>query len=261
MTDDEPRVFEDDDKGYLAWCRDHAGGFVINALRGSFSDPVLHRAECKALQEQSGDRSGWTTYFVKVCADDPGDLTMWSYQHGAAPRDCAKCDPRGGRARAAPRKARTASMPAKPAAIETWLARLAASDPAEEKAGRRIVEWCEVQGLVLSFTKPVGAAEPESLVASLALPRGNVGIFSVGASTRTLFLDGDDLKRTKPFTTSVGYADLLKRVGSIPGVRPTPKGRYPNVATATLGDDETWASFAKVFDWIASEIRRSDRRR
>ena len=261
MTDDGPQVFEDDDKGYLAWCRDHAGGYVINALRGSLADPVLHRAECRTIGVQVGENTGWTTYYIKVCADDPGDLTMWSYQHGAAPRDCTKCDPRSGRARATPRKARTVATPATPKAIDAWLARLAASDPAEEIAGRRLIEWAGIRDLVLAFTKPAGTTEPESLVVSLALPRGNVGILSTGVTNRSTVLDGEELQRTMPFTTRVGYADLLARVQEIPKMRATIKGRYPNVATRDLSDDEAWASFSKVFDWIVAEIRRADRRR
>jgi hypothetical protein len=261
VTDDEPRVFEDDDVGYLAWCRDHPGGFVINALRGSFADPVLHRAECRAIQEHTGDDGGWTTAYVKVCADDPGDLTMWSYQQGTAPRDCTKCDPRGGRPKATPRKTRPSTAAATPATVDDWLAHLAATDPDDGAAGRRIIEWCGLQGLTLSFTKPVGSAVPESLVVSFALPRGNVGICTVAVGTRSLSLDGDELKRTQPFTTSVGYADLIDRVVAIPGARPAPKGRYPNLPIAALLGDETWASFTKAFEWILSEIRRSDTRR
>ena len=258
---DGPIVFEDDDAGYLTWCRDHSGGYVINALRGSYADPVLHRAECRTIQVQTGDRTGWTTYYIKACADDAGDLTMWSYQQGAAPRDCPRCDPRAGRLRAKPRKARTASTPATPTSTTDWLARLAANDATEEIGGRRLIEWAGEHDLMLAFTKPAGSTKPESLVISLALPRGNVGICSTGVVSRSTFLDGDELTRTKPFTTTVGYADLLARVQDVPGMRPTAKGRYPNIPTRDLSDDETWASFTKVFDWILAEVRRSDRRR
>lgn len=261
MSDPGPSIFQDDDRGFLAWCRDHAGGFVIDAARGSFADPVLHRAECRRIQERTGERGGWTTDHVKVCADDTGDLTMWSYQHGAAPRDCITCDPRGGRARATPRKARTSTTPATREAIDAWLSRLEANDANEAMAGRRLIDWCDQQGLVAAFTRAAGSAAPETLVVSLPLSRGNVGLCSVGIEARSLFLDGDELKRTRPFTTSVGYAGLLERVLEIPGMRPTPRGRYPNVPTADLGGDDAWAGFTKTFEWIASEIRRSDKRR
>jgi hypothetical protein len=60
MSDEGAALFEDDDAGYLQWSRRHPDGFVINALRGSFDDPILHRAECWSITRHIGDHKNWT---------------------------------------------------------------------------------------------------------------------------------------------------------------------------------------------------------
>src|SRR5688500_16343491 len=94
MDDSDVAFFEDDEDGYLEWSRTHRDGFMINALRGSLDDPVLHRADCRTITEQTGDHEDWTHHYVKVCADELGALRMWAYsQFGTASRECQICSP------------------------------------------------------------------------------------------------------------------------------------------------------------------------
>jgi hypothetical protein len=249
--------FEDDDASYLRWSQDHPDGFVINALRGSLADPIVHRAECWSITRHIGEHKDWTHHFVKICGDELGSLRMWSYQRiGTAPRDCQHCDPSGtAKGERRSKKPGTESFPATRQAIEAWLARIrTTSGEADERAAREIVEWSERQGLVSTFTRPDDKTEPERYLPLIALKRREVPVFGVMASKRRVFLAGPSLRETRPFSSMVGYDDLLDRVFAIPGMMTTPKEKYPNISLRELADPATWDEFTRVFFGIIADV-------
>lgn len=258
MSDEDVVLFEDDDAGYLQWSRRHPGGFVINALRGSFDDPVLHRAECWSITRHIGDHKDWTRQFVKLCAEEIGALRMWSYQRfGRPPRDCQHCDPGGvpkRPSRSRP-KAETRTIPATPEAVEEWLGRLRAFGEVHERVGRQIVAWSEAQGMEGTFTAPEDKALPERFLPFITSSRSRVAPFGVMAGTRRVFLGGRALREVRPYSTMVGYDDLLERVLAIPGMASTVKDEYPNISLEELGNQATWEHFTQVFEEIIAEIR------
>jgi hypothetical protein len=66
--------------------RGHVGrgwldGVCNNPVSGtpSLDYPILHRATCRSVSELPPRYEHWASAFVKVCADEKGDLLMWSY--------------------------------------------------------------------------------------------------------------------------------------------------------------------------------------
>lgn len=256
MTDDVV-VFQDDDEGYLAWSRAHPDGFVVNALRGSLGDPVLHRADCWSIATRTGERGRWTHDYVKLCAEETGPLVMWGYQtHGTGVRECQQCGPSGERPRAAPQaRGKTKTLVATPQVVEAWLVRLRGHDQVDAQVAKAILAWCTDQDLVAAFTGPEGKPTAETFVPLIALPGSNVAPFGVKAGDRRVFLGGDGLRTVRPFTTQVAYDEMVERVLTIPGMRPTPKSRYPNISLVELEDEATWSRFTEIFSRIIDEVR------
>jgi hypothetical protein len=84
-------VFEDNDAGYREWLYAHLSGYVVNAQRGSNpGEPILHRATCDTITP-TPDR-GFTTAYVKVCADKRWELDAWARESGRRLSACPFCD-------------------------------------------------------------------------------------------------------------------------------------------------------------------------
>jgi hypothetical protein len=256
MTD-EVVVFKDNDEGYLAWSRAHPDGFVVNALRGTLGDPVLHRADCWSITTRTGERELWTHDYVKLCAEATGPLVMWGYQtHGTGVRECQQCDPSGERARTPPLpRGKTKTIPATPQVVETWLARLRGHHEVDARVASMILAWCSDLGMVAAFTGPEGKPTAETFVPLIALSGANVAPFGVKAGDLRVFLGGDGLRTVHPFTTQVAYDEMVERVLTISGMRPTPKSRYPNISLVELEDGATWSRFTEIFGRIIDEVR------
>ncbi len=79
----------DADDAYLDWLGNHPHGFVLNCdRRPRPSYLVLHRAACRFLRP----RGSLTGSYIKVCADDPQEISAWAReQTGASPEPCRGC--------------------------------------------------------------------------------------------------------------------------------------------------------------------------
>ena len=88
--------FEDADRSYLAWLKQHPSGYVLNVLRThASSGAMLHRSECFTIRNEAFRRAGWTTgFYVKVCSPSREALRNWSLRFiDTLPPDCLKCKP------------------------------------------------------------------------------------------------------------------------------------------------------------------------
>lgn len=94
------RIFEDDDKGFLEWMREHPGSFVLNTRRRrSHPNCVIHRAGCPHLQgiRNAPDRGTLTgAPVVKVVAATVDALMEYVMTERSALRvmvkRCRSCD-------------------------------------------------------------------------------------------------------------------------------------------------------------------------
>jgi hypothetical protein len=86
-------LFEDDEDGFRTWLyANMAGGYVVNALRGSDpGQPVLHRAICETITPTPDKR--WTGEYVKVCSRERLELERWARQRDRRLTTCAFCGP------------------------------------------------------------------------------------------------------------------------------------------------------------------------
>ncbi len=67
------QTFVDDDEGYLAWLRDHPGGYVVNADRPPNPSYLrLHRTTCRTISGQPASGRAWTVTSTKVCGERTG---------------------------------------------------------------------------------------------------------------------------------------------------------------------------------------------
>lgn len=79
--------FLDDDRRYLAWVGQNAGGFVLNTRRLTPNPRYmfLHRADCRTINSLTGDAQpgGFTERtYRKVCATSKRELEEWVRSHG-----------------------------------------------------------------------------------------------------------------------------------------------------------------------------------
>jgi hypothetical protein len=89
------REFRDDDAGYLAWLAAHPNGYVINILRShNATEARVHHADCRTINGQNPLAAGWTSQYVKVCAEQLAELDQWASDQvgGPIPR-CQTCHP------------------------------------------------------------------------------------------------------------------------------------------------------------------------
>jgi hypothetical protein len=89
------KEFRDDDVAYMNWSTEHGGGYVTNIQRTlNPSDARLHLAGCRSISARMPAIGGWTSEYIKVCADDMADLDAWAAEHNlGAIKRCAICDP------------------------------------------------------------------------------------------------------------------------------------------------------------------------
>ena len=86
--DEEMRIFDHDDIGYLAWLAENPHGFVLNTTRnGQYF--MLHMATCGTISGHPTHGDTWTAgQYIKVCAFTPETLERWaghSLPHCQAP--------------------------------------------------------------------------------------------------------------------------------------------------------------------------------
>lgn len=88
-----PKVFHNDDEGYLGWLGAHPTGFVVScAVEPRTAYVILHQTKCEALSgdPQRGER--WTSPQKKVCGESLAELEEWSRSTvGAPPQRCGSC--------------------------------------------------------------------------------------------------------------------------------------------------------------------------
>jgi len=73
----------------------HPTGFIVNCNpTPSLDYLILHRATCRSMTELPPGYEHWTHAFIKLCAEEKGELLMWSHTElGGAPSPCQLCDP------------------------------------------------------------------------------------------------------------------------------------------------------------------------
>jgi hypothetical protein len=89
------REFRDDDAGYLAWLAAYPNGYVINILRShNATEARVHHADCRTINGQNPLAAGWTSQYVKVCAEQLAEPDQWASDQvgGPIPR-CQTCHP------------------------------------------------------------------------------------------------------------------------------------------------------------------------
>jgi hypothetical protein len=89
------REFRDDDAGYLAWLATRPDGYVINIARKyTVAAARVHRASCRTISGQNPHGGPWTGPYVKVCAEDLGELDLWVIKQVREPiSPCLICHP------------------------------------------------------------------------------------------------------------------------------------------------------------------------
>jgi hypothetical protein len=87
--------FRDDDPGYLQWIDAHPDGYVINILRSYSPNAArLHRASCSTIAGLRGKGPLLTGQYVKVCAEQLGELDRWATSEVGQPIvRCGTCRP------------------------------------------------------------------------------------------------------------------------------------------------------------------------
>jgi hypothetical protein len=90
-------IYLNEDRAFLAWLRQHRGGFVLDAQRNSQrSHRTLHRATCETIRR--GTRRHWTTsQRLKACSLDLAQLVQWASETGSPAESCAICCPQNDR--------------------------------------------------------------------------------------------------------------------------------------------------------------------
>lgn len=69
--------FDMDEPGYIDWCANHPGGYVLNTRRPPDAKyAVLHRASCRTIDPAAPkSRGGFTgPSYLKCCAETTADL-------------------------------------------------------------------------------------------------------------------------------------------------------------------------------------------
>jgi hypothetical protein len=91
----EALVFRDDDAGYLGWPAVHPSGYVINIARGhNAATARTHHAGCRTINGTNHRGGVWTGPYVKVCAENLGELEQWASDQVSQPVPlCGICRP------------------------------------------------------------------------------------------------------------------------------------------------------------------------
>lgn len=89
------RVFQDEDRRYLAWLNEHPTGFVLNTYRSPTPSYLrLHRSTCWTISGTPARGRRWTDDYIKVCSDDAAAITKWAREEiGGEPVPCSHCAP------------------------------------------------------------------------------------------------------------------------------------------------------------------------
>lgn len=88
-----PKVFHDDDEGYLRWLDSNPTGFVVScAVQPRTGFVVLHQTKCEAVSGEPPHGEHWTSPRKKVCGETVTELENWSRNAvGARPQLCGSC--------------------------------------------------------------------------------------------------------------------------------------------------------------------------
>ena len=88
-----PKIFINDEHGYLRWAANNPKGFIVNADEPHTSPdyPMVHRATHKAMT--TSRRQNYTTgRYFKVCSNDMGELEKWAKRiRGRSLNHCGIC--------------------------------------------------------------------------------------------------------------------------------------------------------------------------
>ena len=91
-------LFNDNEKGYLAWISTNSTGYVLNCYKGTgkaCGPWMLHRADCYTLE----NKNLTTGRYYKVCSTKKEELAAWAekerVQQGYESefQRCTKCNP------------------------------------------------------------------------------------------------------------------------------------------------------------------------
>ncbi len=87
--------FVDNDTDYMNWVSSNPLGYVVNCE----SNPrpaylILHRANCRTINELPFRGRVWTSDYIKVCSIDRRELDIWAMREvGGELRPCGFCNP------------------------------------------------------------------------------------------------------------------------------------------------------------------------
>ena len=84
-------TFENEDKEYLQWLRNHEHGYVLNR-RNAPDDYMVHTARCSHIY----DLTETVTYTVsrnKMCSERLEELHAWASRKGYSVVECPTCNP------------------------------------------------------------------------------------------------------------------------------------------------------------------------
>jgi DNA-binding MarR family transcriptional regulator len=87
-------IYRNEDRAYLSWISRQRRGFVLDALRQpTRKRPVMHRANCVAVNRTSSRATHWTTgRHLKACSLSPEELISWAKEeYGGEPAYCRDC--------------------------------------------------------------------------------------------------------------------------------------------------------------------------
>jgi hypothetical protein len=88
-----PKVFHDNDEGFLGWRNANPTGFVVScAVEPRTAYVILHQTKCEVLAGDPPRGEHWTSPQKKVCGDSVTELEDWSRSAvGTSPQRCGSC--------------------------------------------------------------------------------------------------------------------------------------------------------------------------
>ena len=86
-------TFENEDKEYLQWLRNHEHGYVLNRRNSPANTFMVHTTQCSHINEPSNENYEHTVIKSKMCSDSAEDVQAWADAKGFSVVECGDCKP------------------------------------------------------------------------------------------------------------------------------------------------------------------------
>ena len=85
-------TFENEDKEYLQWLRNHEHGYVLNRRDSPADTYMVHTARCSHIYDLT-EKVKYTVDRNKMCSDRLEELQAWASKKGFSIDECPTCKP------------------------------------------------------------------------------------------------------------------------------------------------------------------------